>query len=160
MFQIENEIDEMWMRQALDLAKQAELAGEVPVGAILVYEGEVIGKGANSPIQHHDPSAHAEINALRQGALNQKNYRLPNTTLYITLEPCAMCAGAIIQARVARVVFGASEPKTGAAGSIFNILQHAELNHRTEVTSGVLANECSQLLSNFFRKKRQGAKVG
>lgn len=147
--------DEVWMRRALELAEKAELAGEVPVGAILVYENQVIGEGANSPIQHHDPSAHAEINALRQGALNQKNYRLLNTTLYITLEPCAMCAGAIIQARVGRVVFGATDPKTGAAGSVFNILQHAELNHRTQVTSGVLATECSQLLSNFFRKKRQ-----
>lgn len=152
--------DEMWMRRALALAEQAELAGEVPVGAILVYDNQVIGEGANSPIQHHDPSAHAEINALRQGALNHKNYRLPNTTLYITLEPCAMCAGAIIQARVGRVVFGASDPKTGAAGSVFNILQNAQLNHRVELTSGVLATECSQLISDFFRKKRQGAIIG
>jgi len=158
--QSDNQNDEMWMRQALDLAKQAELAGEVPVGAILVYENQVIGEGANSPIQHHDPSAHAEINALRQGALNHQNYRLPNTTLYITLEPCAMCAGAIIQARVGRVVFGASDPKTGAAGSVFNILQNAQLNHRVELTSGVLATECSQLISDFFRKKRQGAIIG
>jgi tRNA(adenine34) deaminase len=147
--------DEMWMRQALYLAKQAESAGEVPVGAILVYEGEVIGEGANSPIAHHDPSSHAEINALRQGALHQKNYRLPNTTLYITLEPCAMCAGAIIQARVAKVVYGATDPKTGAAGSVFNILQHEQLNHRVTITKGVLATECGQLLSDFFRKKRQ-----
>lgn len=149
--------DEFWMRQALNLAKQAELAGEVPVGAILVQDNHIIGQGQNSPIQAHDPSAHAEINALRQGALTLKNYRLPNTTLYITLEPCAMCAGAIIQARVARVVFGASDPKTGAAGSVFNILQNAQLNHRVSLTSGVLAAECSQQLSDFFRKKRQGA---
>lgn len=152
--------DEFWMRRALALAKQAELAGEVPVGAILVYDNQVIGEGANSPIQHHDPSAHAEINALRQGAFNQKNYRVPNTTLYVTLEPCAMCAGAIIQARVGRVVFGASDPKTGAAGSVFNILQHQQLNHRVELKSGVLATECSSLLSDFFRKKRSSAHVG
>lgn len=149
--------DEFWMRQALELASKAELAGEVPVGAILVQDNHIIGQGQNSPIQTHDPSAHAEINALRHGALTLKNYRLPNTTLYITLEPCAMCAGAIIQARVARVVFGASDPKTGAAGSVFNILQNAHLNHRVSLTSGVLAAECSQQLSDFFRKKRQGA---
>ncbi len=149
--------DEFWMRQALELASQAELAGEVPVGAILIQDNQIIGQGQNSPIKAHDPSAHAEINALRQGALALNNYRLPNTTLYITLEPCAMCAGAIIQARVARVVFGASDPKTGAAGSVFNILQNAQLNHRVSLTSGVLAAECSQQLSDFFRKKRQGA---
>jgi len=151
--------DEFWMRKALDLAHKAELAGEVPVGAILVFENQVIGQGQNSPIKDHDPSAHAEMNALRQGGHALQNYRLPNTTLYITLEPCAMCAGAIIQARVERVVFGAFDPKTGAAGSVFNIVQHAELNHRVELTSGILANECSQLLSDFFRKKRQGAIV-
>lgn len=158
--QVDNQKDEFWMRQALGLAKQAEHAGEVPVGAILVFNNQVIGEGANSPIQHHDPSAHAEIIALRQGALALQNYRLPNTTLYITLEPCAMCAGAIIQARVQRVVFGAVDAKTGAAGSVFNILQHDKLNHRVELSSGILANECSQLLSDFFRKKRQSAKVG
>jgi len=149
--------DEKYMRRALELADQAEVAGEVPVGAVLVYDNQIISEGANSPIASCDPSSHAEINALRQGAKALQNYRLPNTTLYITLEPCAMCAGAIIHARVARVVFGAADPKTGAAGSVFNILQNNQLNHRVALTCGILAQECSERLSDFFRKKRQSA---
>lgn len=149
--------DEKYMRRALELAEQAEVAGEVPVGAVLVFENKVIGEGANSPITGCDPTQHAEINALRQGAKALQNYRLPNTTLYITLEPCAMCAGAIIHARVARVVFGAADLKTGAAGSVFNILQNNQLNHRVALTYGILAKECGERLSDFFRKKRQSA---
>lgn len=150
-------MDEFWMREALALAQQAELAGEVPVGALLVYEDKLLAQGANNPIATHDPSAHAEMNALRAGAKILQNYRLPNTTLYVTLEPCAMCAGAIIQARVQRVVFGAYDLKTGAAGSVFNILQNTQLNHRVSLTAGVLQAECSELLSNFFRNRRKCA---
>lgn len=149
--------DEKWMRRALELAKQAQVAGEVPVGAVLVYDNQIIGEGANSPIASCDPSSHAELNALRQGAKALQNYRLPNTTLYITLEPCAMCAGAIIHARVGRVVFGATDLKTGAAGSVFNILQNTQLNHRVALTHGILENECRTLISNFFRQKRECA---
>ncbi len=149
--------DEYWMRRAIHLAHQAEYAGEVPVGALLVYEDKLIAEGANNPIATHDPSAHAEMNALREGAKALQNYRLPNTTLYVTLEPCAMCAGAIIQARVQRVVFGAYDLKTGAAGSVFNILQNTQLNHRVSLTTGVLQAECSELLSNFFRQRRKCA---
>ncbi|MCS5711053.1 tRNA adenosine(34) deaminase TadA [Candidatus Berkiella aquae] len=151
------ESDEYWMRQALVLAQVAQAQGEVPVGAILVYDNQIIGEGYNSPIQQHDPSAHAEINALRHAGVKLKNYRLPKTTLYVTLEPCAMCAGAIIQARVERVVIGANDPKTGAAGSVFNILQNPALNHRVALTQGVLADECSEFLSQFFRLKRMSA---
>ncbi|MGE3319642.1 MAG: tRNA adenosine(34) deaminase TadA [Candidatus Berkiella sp.] len=157
MMQAENPDDEKYMRRALELAEQAEVAGEVPVGAVLVFDNQIVGEGTNSPIGSIDPTSHAEINALRQGAKHLQNYRLPNTTLYITLEPCAMCAGAIIHARVARVVVGALDPKTGAAGSVFNILQHEKLNHRVTLTHGVLADECGQLLSNFFRQKRKSA---
>ena len=142
------------MRRALDLARHAEQAGEVPVGALVVLNDEVIGEGWNQPIVSHDPTAHAEIVALRAAAAHIKNYRLADTTLYVTLEPCAMCAGAIVQARVARVVYGAADPKAGAAGSVFNLLESASLNHRAQVTGGVLAEDCRQSLKAFFQARR------
>ena len=146
--------DEHWMRHALALAKQAADAGEVPVGAVLVMEDTVIGEGSNAPISNHDPSAHAEIQALRAAGQQRANYRLPGTTLYVTLEPCAMCAGAIVHARIERVVIGTSDPRTGAAGSIMNILQHKDLNHQCAVTMGALEGECSAIISDFFKAKR------
>ena len=142
------------MRRALDLARHAEQAGEVPVGALVVLNDEIIGEGWNQPIVSHDPTAHAEIVALRAAATRMKNYRLTDTTLYVTLEPCAMCAGAIVQARVARVVFGADDAKAGAAGSVFNLLASEQLNHRAEVVGGVLAQECAELLRAFFQQRR------
>lgn len=157
--QIETEaLDEFWMQRALELAHQAEVAGEVPVGAVLVREEQVLGEGWNQPIGRHDPSAHAEIMALRAAAQSAGNYRLPGTTLYVTLEPCVMCAGAIIHARVRRVVFGAFDPKTGAAGSVFDVLASDKHNHRVEICSGVLADECGALLSEFFRARRAAAR--
>ena len=143
------------MRQALDLAQQAAEQGEVPVGALLVREGEVIGTGWNQPIAAHDPTAHAEIMALRRAAQHIGNYRLTGSTLYATLEPCVMCAGAIIHARIARVVFGAADPKTGAAGSVFDTLQSPLHNHRVDVLGGVLAEQCGMLLKAFFQARRQ-----
>jgi tRNA(adenine34) deaminase len=146
--------EERWMRRALELAGRAEAAGEVPVGAVLVQDGEVVGEGWNRPIGAHDPTAHAEIEALRDAARRLANYRLPGTTLYVTLEPCVMCAGAILHARVARVVFGARDPKGGAAGSVFDLLGTDRLNHRVEVASGVLADACGQRLQAFFQARR------
>jgi tRNA(adenine34) deaminase len=146
--------DEVFMRRALDLARHAEQAGEVPVGALVVLNDEIIGEGWNQPIVSHDPTAHAEIVALRAAAARVKNYRLMDTTLYVTLEPCAMCAGAIVQARVARVVYGAADPKTGAAGGVFNLLESSSLNHRAQVTGGVLADECGAMLRKFFEARR------
>lgn len=148
------ELDEQFMGQALELARKAEAHGEVPVGAILVAGGQVIAIGRNSPIESSDPTAHAEIQTLRTAARELKNYRLPDTTLYVTLEPCAMCAGAIVHARVARVVYGCADPRGGAAGTVFNVLDCAELNHRVSVTSGVRAAECKALLQAFFRTRR------
>ncbi|MBT3347233.1 MAG: tRNA adenosine(34) deaminase TadA [Thiotrichales bacterium] len=148
------ESDEHWMRQAMLLAEQGEIDGEVPVGALLVRDGVVIGEGWNAPISLHDPSAHAEIRALRSAAAAEKNYRISNATLFVTLEPCAMCAGAIIQARIDRVVFGAREPKGGAVESQFQLLQHSSLNHHCEIRSGVLEDECGEMLRNFFRRRR------
>jgi tRNA(adenine34) deaminase len=142
------------MRRAMELALQAAREGEVPVGAVLVKDGEVIGEGWNRPIAAHDPTAHAEIQALRAAGRTLNNYRLTGTTLYVTLEPCAMCAGAIIHARVKRVVFGAYDPKGGAAGSVFQILGTDKLNHRVEVEGGVLAEECGAMLREFFVLKR------
>lgn len=144
----------IWMQRALELAREAEQVGEVPVGAVLVKDDEIIGEGFNSPITNHDPSAHAEIQALRAAGLLQQNYRLPNTTLYVTLEPCCMCAGAIIQARIERLVFATSDPKTGAAGSVFNLLNSDQLNHKVTVTGGVMEAEASTLLTEFFKAKR------
>jgi tRNA(adenine34) deaminase len=146
--------DHRWMQQALELARRAETEGEVPVGAVLVLDNAIIGEGWNQPIAAHDPTAHAEINALRAVAAGVGNYRLPGAELYVTLEPCVMCAGAIIHARLARVVFGARDPKSGAAGSVFNILGTERLNHKVEVLGGVLESECAALLQNFFRNKR------
>jgi tRNA(adenine34) deaminase len=146
--------DEYWMRQALLLAQQAEHNGEVPVGAVIVLNDQLIGSGWNQPISQNDPTAHAEIVALRAACLQQQNYRLPNSTMYITLEPCIMCAGAIIHARIERVVFAATEPKTGAAGSCFDIFNTTQLNHRVNCDQGVLAEESSILLRDFFRSKR------
>ena len=142
------------MRMALGLAHQAAANGEVPVGAIVVKDGEVIGRGSNAPISLCDPTAHAEINAMREAAAFLGNYRLVDCTLYVTLEPCAMCSGAIQHARIARLVFGASDPKTGACGSVINLMSEPKLNHHTEVVSGVLAKECGEVLSIFFKQRR------
>ena len=131
-------LDERFMRRALALARRAQEAGEVPVGAVVVLDGEIIGEGWNQPIRSNDPSAHAEMVALRAAAARRRNYRLPDSTLYVTLEPCAMCAGAIVHARVTRVVYGAADPKSGAAGSVFNLLDSEQLNHRAQISSGVL----------------------
>jgi len=146
--------DEDFMLAALELARQAELAGEVPVGAVVVKEGEIVGRGFNAPIGRHDPSAHAEMLALRDAAQNVGNYRLVGCELYVTLEPCLMCVGAMFHARIARVVYGASDPKTGAAGSVLNLFGETRLNHHAEVQGGVLAAECGSVLSQFFAARR------
>ena len=146
--------DDYWMRRALDLAERAQSEGEVPVGAVLVMADDCIGEGWNRPISAHDPTAHAEIAALRTGAASKGNYRLPGSTLYVTLEPCAMCAGAIILARIKRLVYAAADPRAGAAGSVFNILQSGQLNHRVELASGILEQEAAALLQTFFRERR------
>jgi len=148
-------IDQELMQLALQLAKQAALAGEVPVGAIVVKDGVIIGRGSNTPIVNHDPTAHAEIQAMRDAALHLGNYRLVGCTLYVTLEPCAMCSGAIQHARIARLVYGASDPKTGACGSVVNLMDEPKLNHHTQVTRGVLAEPCAQVLSEFFAARRK-----
>lgn len=151
--------DSFWMKQALQLAAQAAELGEVPVGALVVLKGQVIGSGFNQPICGHDPSAHAEIIALREAAKYQQNYRLPGAELYVTLEPCMMCAGAIVHARIARVIYGASEPKAGAVDSRLRSFDLEHLNHRPRVTSGVLAEDCSQQLSEFFKMRRQEKRI-
>lgn len=148
------ERDRYWMRVALDLARLAERAGEVPVGAIVVRGDGALGEGWNQPIGACDPTAHAEVVALRAAAAKAGNYRLPDSVLYVTLEPCPMCAGAIVQARVARVVFGARDPRAGAAGTVFNLVQATALNHCAEIAGGVLAEECTALLREFFRARR------
>ncbi len=147
--------DQAYMQLALQLAHLAAQAGEVPVGAIVVKDGVIIGRGSNAPIGTHDPTAHAEISAMRDAAQHLGNYRLVNCTLYVTLEPCAMCAGAIQHARIAKLVYGASDPKTGACGSVINLMAEPKLNHHTEITSGVLATECGMVLSAFFKQRRQ-----
>jgi tRNA(adenine34) deaminase len=146
--------DSGFMGLALDLAREAGAAGEVPVGALIVIDGEVVGRGFNQPIGRHDPTAHAEIMALRDAATHLRNYRLPGCTLYVTLEPCAMCAGAIMHARVDRVVYGARDPKTGAAGSVIDLFGESRLNHHTTIIGGVLAEQCGSLLSSFFAARR------
>lgn len=146
--------DQRYMQMALDLAKLAAQAGEVPVGAIVVKDDIVIGRGGNAPIGTHDPTAHAEITAMRDAAKYLKNYRLVNCTLYVTLEPCAMCTGAIQHARIARLVFGANDPKTGACGSVVNLMTEAKLNHHTEITGGIMAAECGAELTTFFTARR------
>jgi len=149
--------DEHYMRLAIDQARAAEAAGEVPVGAIVVSStGEVIGIGNNQVLRTNDPTAHAEIVALRAAGLALDNYRLLDCTLFCTLEPCAMCAGAILHARISRLVFAARDPKAGACGSVLSVMNHPALNHRAEVTEGILAEECSAMLTAFFRKKRMG----
>jgi tRNA(adenine34) deaminase len=148
------ELDRQFMQQALEQAGLAALAGEVPVGAVIVRNGEVIASAFNQPITKHDPSAHAEMLALRQAALSAENYRLPSTTLYVTLEPCTMCAGAMLHARVDRIVYGAADPKTGAAGSVLDVFSSKQINHQTVVEGGVMAQECGQLLRNFFKERR------
>ena len=146
--------DVKWMRQALSLAHRAEAEGEVPVGALMVRKGELIAEGWNQPVMSHDPTAHAEVLALRAAGIAENNYRLLDTTLYVTLEPCVMCAGAIIHARVGRVVYGAKDPRVGAAGSAFSLLGSDRFNHVVEVEGGVLAEECGDLLRRFFKARR------
>ena len=146
--------DENFMRAALVLARQAEQAGEVPVGAVVVKNGKIIGRGCNGPIGGHDPSAHAEMLALRDAAQHEGNYRLVDCDLYVTLEPCLMCVGAMFHARIKRVVYGASDPKTGAAGSVLNLFEEQRLNHHAEVQGGMLADECGNILSQFFAARR------
>lgn len=147
--------DVRWMREALVLAQTARDAGEVPVGALVVAGGEIVGRGYNQPISSHDPTAHAEVVALRDAAGRLANYRLPGATLYVTMEPCVMCAGALLHARVARVVYGAREYKTGAHGSIVDVFAEPRLNHHCEIVGGVLAEECAAMISDFFESRRQ-----
>jgi tRNA(adenine34) deaminase len=147
-------LDEAFMTRALELARAAAAAGEVPVGAVVVKDGELVAEGWNRPIGSCDPTAHAEIIALRAAGATLGTYRLTDTTLYVTLEPCAMCAGAMVHARVGRLVFGATDPRAGAAGSVFNVVQNAALNHRMDLSSGVLADECGALLREFFAARR------
>ncbi|NVK24064.1 MAG: tRNA adenosine(34) deaminase TadA [Gammaproteobacteria bacterium] len=158
MFDV-NDDDVKWMLYAKELGLKAESQNEIPVGAVLVKNNEVIGEGWNQSITLNDPTAHAEVMALRDAGQRVGNYRLIDSTLYVTLEPCSMCASALVHARVKRVVFGASDAKTGAAGSIMNLLQHEKLNHQIEVTKGVLADECGAQLSNFFKRRRAEKKA-
>src|SRR5512143_2797293 len=151
--------DEDFMREALRLAEQAAQAGEAPVGAVVVKDGEIVGRGFNSPISRHDPTAHAEIAALRNAAERLGNYRLVACDLYVTLEPCAMCVGAMFHARIGRVVFGAYDPKTGAAGSVVNLFAEARLNHHARFFGGVLAEECGKMLSDYFAMRRAQQKA-
>jgi len=152
--------DERFMREALQLAQQGAALGEVPVGAVLVQDGEIIGRGFNSPISLNDPSAHAEVQAIRDAAAHLQNYRLPDTTLYVTLEPCHMCAGLIVHARIARVVFAANEPRAGAAESQGCFFSQAFLNHRVEISGGVLADDSAQMLKTFFKARRAAKTTG
>ena len=147
--------DLKWMARALELAELAESYDEVPVGAVLVCDGKVIGEGYNGPISKSDPTAHAEINAIRQACENQGNYRLPNSTLYVTLEPCAMCSGAIVHARIERVVIATREPRAGAAGSVLNVLQNDQLNHRCELEFGLMKEQSASMLKAFFKSRRK-----
>jgi len=150
---------EIFMREALALAREAAAAGEVPVGAVVVSAGQVIGRGFNQPISGHDPTAHAEIVALRNAAQHIGNYRLGDCELYVTLEPCVMCAGAIMHARIAQVVYGAPDPKTGACGSVVDLFAETRLNHHTLVRGGILADDAAQLLQQFFAARRRDASV-
>ena len=149
-----NDQDARFMQRAIDLAARAETEGEVPVGAVVVLDGEVIGEGWNRPIGSHDPSAHAEIIAIRTACARVGNYRLTGATLYVTLEPCPMCAGAMVHARIGRVVYGATDPLAGSAGSVFDLLNSSKLNHRVATQGGVLAQQCSQQLRSFFQARR------
>ena len=151
---IDRSRDRDFMREALALAAQGAALGEVPVGAVLVQDGEIIGRGFNCPISGNDPSAHAEMVAIRAAAQAVSNYRLPGSTLYVTLEPCAMCSGAIMHSRIARVVFGARDPKTGVAGSVLDLFAEARLNHHATIEGGLLADDCGRMLSSFFAARR------
>jgi len=146
--------DEQFMQHAIELAKRAEAEGEVPVGAVIVKDNEIIAEGWNRPIINHDPTAHAEIQAIRFAAKTLDNYRLPDTTLYVTLEPCVMCMGAIVHARIKRLVYGASDPRAGAVKSVYTIPDDRKLNHHIDVVGGVFPDECGQLLRNFFQQRR------
>lgn len=146
--------DLYWMQYAIQLAAKAEATGEVPVGAVLVKNGQILGEGWNLSICRHDPTAHAEMQAIRQAGQALQNYRMLDCTLYVTLEPCAMCAGALVHSRVKRLVFGASDLKAGACGSVFDLVRHPQLNHQLEVCGGVLAEQCATQLSAFFKKRR------
>jgi len=148
------ELDQQYMRMAIEQAQLAAQSGEVPVGAVLVRDGKVISKAFNKPIANHDPSAHAEILALREAALVEQNYRIPGATLYVTLEPCVMCSGAMLHARVGRVVYGAADPKTGAAGSVLDLFSSKQINHQTSIEGGIMSEECGQLLRDFFKGRR------
>ncbi|WP_256370044.1 tRNA adenosine(34) deaminase TadA [Hydrogenovibrio sp. JE_KL2] len=153
------EQDIFWMHRALELAKIAESQGEVPVGAVLVDDNGLVAEGWNQTIQLHDPTAHAEVVALRNAGQKIENYRMPGLTLYVTLEPCPMCAGALVHGRISRLVIATEDPRTGAAGSLMNLVQHPELNHEVEVQFGVLKDEASQLIKHFFKQKRAAAKA-
>lgn len=155
-----NRTDDEWMLEALALAREAGAADEVPVGALVVRDGEVIGRGFNRPLGSQDPTAHAEVMAMRDAARRLGNYRLVGCTLYVTLEPCAMCAGAIMHARIARVVFGAADPKTGACGSVVDLFAELRLNHHAGVRGGVLAAQSAELLSSFFAARRGRTLIG
>ena len=146
--------DLKFMQHAIELAKRAELEGEVPVGAVIVKDGEIIAEGWNRPIASHDPTAHAEVQVIRAAAVKLGNYRLPDTTLYVTLEPCLMCMGAISHARIKRVVYAATDPRAGAVESIYTITDDRKLNHHVDIDSGLMAEEAGQLLKDFFRKRR------
>ena len=148
------ELDQKYMRMAIEQAQLAAQSGEVPVGAVLVKDSQDISKAFNKPIANHDPSAHAEMLALRQAALAEENYRIPGSTLYVTLEPCAMCSGAMLHARIDRVVYGAPDPKPGAAGSVLDIFGSKQINHQTSVEGGIMSEECGQLLRDFFKGRR------
>lgn len=146
--------DKEWMQRAFELAQKAKEHDEVPVGAVIIHENKIIGEGWNQPISSNDPSAHAEIIALRDAGNKVGNYRLPNATMYVTLEPCAMCAGAIVHARLSKLTFAVADPKTGACGSIFNLLHAEELNHKVEIDKGIMEDECRSLIQTFFKEKR------
>jgi tRNA(adenine34) deaminase len=151
--------DEFFMREALSLAQQAAAAGEVPVGAVVVKDGQIVGRGSNAPISKHDPTAHAEIAAMRDAAQRLGNYRLVGCELFVTLEPCVMCVGAMFHARIARVVYGARDPKTGAAGSVVDLYSEERLNHHATIEGGLLAEECGKVLSDFFAMRRAQQKA-
>jgi tRNA(adenine34) deaminase len=154
----QDQLDITFMKRALELANKAEQFNEIPVGAVVVYQGTIIGEGFNQSIMLNDPSSHAEMNAIRQAGAYLNNYRLLDCTLYVTLEPCPMCAGLLVHSRINRLVFGCSDLKTGAAGSVFNLVNNSQLNHQIEVQSGILQEECSQLLSSFFKRRRNEKK--
>jgi len=156
---LSSEQDEYWMQHALRLADNAQQQGEIPVGAVLVKDNQIIGEGWNQSISLHDPSAHAEMMAIRDAGKNLENYRLVDSCLYVTLEPCSMCAGLLIHSRIDRLVFGASDFKTGAVGSLFDLLGDLRMNHRIEVERGVLAQQCGDKLSRFFKHRREQKKL-